>query len=750
SCLVTGFRYLPRPGPADAGGRIKEYRAYVGDKLIDATPSADGPLKRSLPDKFYLMAYSTGTGGSGLNLAYSLNGYRWDVFNGGRCVLKSTLGDKVIRDPCLALSSNGVFHLVWSVGGNANYIGHASSRDLLHWSTQTGLPVMTNEPSTQNCLTPRIFQDDRNDEYLITWSSTLTKRASNVPIHNQIFCTRTRDFDTFAKSSLFYDPGDGATYGAVVAESNSYCIFFTDEAAHRVRMAVADSLAGPFGPPSSPIVPDFAWGPMPFQLGGRLVVAFSGFYGNYGAVRTDDMRRWENILPGLLLPRGTGPGVIMEVPVERLKPLIEGGFLGLDAASPAYELGLGDWIWTRSVADRQGCHLWRAFDIPSTSHVARAEMLLTADNSYTVYLDGRECGHGGDVNSLTEYDLTWLLSPGRHVLGIEAFNDTFDAGVILNLRVTFTDGKRLDVPSDSRWRIATDSGRQWLTRRQADGSWPDATVVGFASRVWWQFPTQIVRVPPLPPAAEHFWQRGWVLAVFLGALALSVVLLVRQGFTLALNGRARRMLERERARIARDMHDDFGSGLTQLTLLGELALREAPHSGETHKRLDELCAKARLLLRSMDEMVWTVNPRLDTVKDFAAYISESAQEFLASASIRCREEVMNELPDAPLDLPERRNFLLAIKEAIRNAARHSGSAEVTLKIRVVSDSLTVVVEDKGRGFVPAEAQTGRNGLANMKERLADIGGDVTLASSPGKGCRVTFVLPLKAARKNHE
>ena len=751
SCLVTGFRYLPRPGTSDAGGRIKEYRAYVGDKLIEVTSSADGPLKRALPGKCYLMAYSTGTGGSGLKLAYSLNGYRWDVFNGGGSVLKSALGDKVISEPSLTLSSDGVFHLVWSVGGNANYIGYASSRDLMHWSSQIALPVMTNQPSTQNCRTPRIFRDERDDEYLITWSSTMTKRVGgiNVTNHNRIFCTRTRDFATFTKSSLFYDPGVGATYAALVAESNRCCIFFTDEAADRVRMAAADNLAGPFGPPSPPIAPDFAWGPMPFWLGGRLVVAFCTAW-DYGAVRTDDLRRWENISPGLLLPRGIGAGAIMEAPVERLKPLIEAGFLGLDAASPTYELGLGDWIWANSVADRQACHLWRAFDIPSTSHVARAEMLLTADNSYTVYLDGRECGHGGDVNSLTQYDLTWLLSPGRHVLGIEAFNDTFDAGVILNLRVTFADGKRLDVPSDSRWRIATDSGRQWLTRRKADASWPDATVVGFAGRVWWHYPTQIVRVPPLPPAAEYFWQRGWVSAVLLGALAVSAVLVVRQGFTLALQGRASRMLERERARIARNMHDDLGSGLTQLTLLGELALRETPPSGETHKRLDELCAKARSLLGSLDEMVWTVNPRRDTVKDFAAFLSESAQEFLASASIRCREEVMNELPDAPLDLPERRNFLLAVKEAIRNAARHSGSDEVTLKIRAANDSLMVEVEDKGKGFVPAEAQTGRNGLANMTERLADIGGAVTLASAPGKGCRVTFVLPLKAARKTRE
>jgi hypothetical protein len=101
-------------------------------------------------------------------------------------------------------------------------------------------------------------------------------------------------------------------------------------------------------------------------------------------------------------------------------------------------------------------------------------------------------------------------------------------------------------------------------------------------------------------------------------------------------------------------------------LLGELVLRATPPEGETRTRLNELCAKARLLLRSMDEIVWAVNPRRDTVKDFAAFISEHAQEFLSSTAIRCRQEVAAELPALPLGLPQRRNLMLAVKEAIRD------------------------------------------------------------------------------------
>ena len=197
------------------------------------------------------------------------------------------------------------------------------------------------------------------------------------------------------------------------------------------------------------------------------------------------------------------------------------------------------------------------------------------------------------------------------------------------------------------------------------------------------------------------------------------------------------------------MHDDLGSGLTQLTLLGELVLRETPREGEARNRLNELCARSRLLLRSMDEIVWMVNPRRDTVKDFAAVVSDHAQEFLSSTTIRCRQEVMEELPSIPLDLPQRRNLLLAVKEAIRNAARHSGADEIMLKLLVADNCLQVVIQDNGAGFNADNLQAPeRNGMTNMKQRLADIGGTFTVASSCGQGCRIMFSLPLQTTEKN--
>jgi signal transduction histidine kinase len=203
------------------------------------------------------------------------------------------------------------------------------------------------------------------------------------------------------------------------------------------------------------------------------------------------------------------------------------------------------------------------------------------------------------------------------------------------------------------------------------------------------------------------------------------------------------LLERERDRIARDIHDDLGAGLTQLTLLGELVLRETPPGAATREQLDSLCGKSRRLLGTMDELVWTVNSRRDTVQDFAAFVCEHAQEYLASTPVRCRLDVPDDLPQTPLDLPARRNLLLAVKEAVRNAAKHSGGTELFLQIRVEDEKLVVTLEDNGTVFTGKAARRGRNGLRNMDERLSDIGGVCRVTATPTKGCRVAFSLPLR-------
>jgi signal transduction histidine kinase len=211
---------------------------------------------------------------------------------------------------------------------------------------------------------------------------------------------------------------------------------------------------------------------------------------------------------------------------------------------------------------------------------------------------------------------------------------------------------------------------------------------------------------------------------------------------LAVQSRAQRLLQLQRARIARDIHDDLGARLTQLVLLGELAQNELPAASTTRGQINQICERARELGYAMDEVVWAVSSRRDTLRDFAAYVCKYAQLYLKNTPVRCRLDVEMDLPPIPFDLAIRRNLLLAVKEAISNVARHSGATELQLRIHREAGGLRVIVEDNGRGFEVSQADPARNGLQNMAQRMAEVGGEFTLHSAPGAGSQVTFQLPL--------
>ena len=115
-------------------------------------------------------------------------------------------------------------------------------------------------------------------------------------------------------------------------------------------------------------------------------------------------------------------------------------------------LGVGSWIWDRTTHDHQECRLWKSFEIPMSATVEKARLRITVDNEYRLFLDGRELGHGAELGTLTAYDVTPLLAPGVHVLGVAAYNDLDIAGVLLGLRIELTDGRVIEVGSDETWR----------------------------------------------------------------------------------------------------------------------------------------------------------------------------------------------------------------------------------------------------------------------------------------------------------
>jgi len=452
---------------------------------------------------------------------------------------------------------------------------------------------------------------------------------------------------------------------------------------------------------------------------------------------------WKSFLGVLFVCLWSGRA-IDALPVE--EPTSDLSTYSLDKVPPDARKGLGFWIWTDKTFDRQTCRLWRDFDIPARAKVTSARLRMTVDNCYQFYLDGRELGQGADWRGLTEYDLTLLLAPGHHVLAVNAFNDYFQAGLILGLKIQLDNGQTVDIKSDASWRVVPDTESDWEELPQARPQWPPATIIPTRSVVQWNdkhWPYDFVSVPRFYPVVIPFWQAGWfhlMLASGCGLIFLACIGLLIQ---LALQSKEQRLLNLERARIARDIHDDFGTRLTRLVLAGEVAKSELADNAKACLYFSRIGDGLREALGAMDEVLWAVNPRRDTVHEFVSYVCEYAQTFLQPTGIQCQLEVEPDIPALDFDLPLRRSLLLAVKEAINNVARHAGATRLLLQIHRQESRLVVLVEDDGRGFDPAQAGGERNGLGNMIQRMQEVGGDCRISSAPGRGCQVAFSIPLK-------
>jgi len=237
--------------------------------------------------------------------------------------------------------------------------------------------------------------------------------------------------------------------------------------------------------------------------------------------------------------------------------------------------------------------------------------------------------------------------------------------------------------------------------------------------------------------------------VLLGGIALAQVRVVtRQRMQRKLDRLERqRALERERARIAQDLHDDLGAGLTEISLTSDLASDPKLEEGASVHYVKEIGEKARELVATMDEIVWAVNPRNDFVPSLAAYFCQYAQHLLKPAGIRCRLDVAADLPTSPLNSEQRHQLFLAFKEALNNVVRHSQARELCLGIHVEDGQLVVRLKDDGRGWSGLELPAGADGLHNMRERLERIRGECTLNSAPGEGTTALFRVPLPETRE---
>jgi signal transduction histidine kinase len=195
-------------------------------------------------------------------------------------------------------------------------------------------------------------------------------------------------------------------------------------------------------------------------------------------------------------------------------------------------------------------------------------------------------------------------------------------------------------------------------------------------------------------------------------------------------------LERERARIAKDIHDDLGASLTLIARLGHLAKQE-----KAVERIEKMESTARQAVKSLDEIVWAVNPRNDTLAHLIDYTGQFATDYLYAAEVRCLLDVPEQVP--PIEVPSnvRHNVFLVVKEALQNIVKHGNATEVWLRIRATDSNLQIVIEDNGRGFDRSPEDALADGLRNMRQRMNEIGGGCQIQSRVGQGTQITIQTP---------
>ncbi len=243
---------------------------------------------------------------------------------------------------------------------------------------------------------------------------------------------------------------------------------------------------------------------------------------------------------------------------------------------------------------------------------------------------------------------------------------------------------------------------------------------------------------------QTWWFRGllWACAAaFVTGVAVAVQRRRHQALLRAIE--RQRAIERERSRIAQDMHDQLGSGLTKASMITEALRRESGELGAPGPRYQMLRETLERLTVTMDELVWAVNPGHDTLDGLANYVIRYTQEYLADTDVECVLDVPPDLPAVAVNAPARHNLFLAFEEALSNAARHAAARKVTVRMAYRDGLLVLEVGDDGRGFEKGSTRAGSHGMENMHQRLSVIGGRCEVETFPGKGTRVRFKLELK-------
>jgi signal transduction histidine kinase/ligand-binding sensor domain-containing protein len=260
---------------------------------------------------------------------------------------------------------------------------------------------------------------------------------------------------------------------------------------------------------------------------------------------------------------------------------------------------------------------------------------------------------------------------------------------------------------------------------------------------WSEMPATLALI-----VAPFFWQTWWFRLGVLLIFASSLIAVVRYVTIRRIQTQMRWLeqraaLDKERSRIARDLHDELGSSLNYISMsLGDVGRLEKIQSEKVQTHLEKISQFAIRTVRSLDEIVWAVNPRNDSLQSLSEYVTQLAGELFEDRNIRCRFHIAENLPPMQLTPETRHHLFLSVKEALGNALVHAQAAEIQLGIKTAGANVEISIQDNGIGFNREEIKSNArsNGLRNMQQRMDAIGGRLVIRSQPGEGTTVLLIV----------
>lgn len=239
-----------------------------------------------------------------------------------------------------------------------------------------------------------------------------------------------------------------------------------------------------------------------------------------------------------------------------------------------------------------------------------------------------------------------------------------------------------------------------------------------------------------PPFYETWW-----FITLLVVVAFSII-----GFAIWIRFKQILAIEKLKASLAADLHDNIGSGLTEISILSELSANMAKtFSPDAANQIEEISEKARQLVDNMSDIVWFINPSRDTIFDFAVRLKDSYADLLSQLGIHFKTVNLEKLKSLKLPLNYKQNLYLIFKEALNNAIKHSGCKRIEFRAEMRENKLYLCLSDDGKGIEKEEDNLG-NGLINMKKRAAEIGGELVIITGE-KGTRIEFIGKIKKSFK---